>query len=88
MLVTIGMATARLSGVFVALCDRAGEERGQEFEGESVIVGPRGWILAGPMPRGEAGLVSADCELSQADSKRIGEWNDLFADRRPDLYGL
>lgn len=37
MLATLTIATARLSKVFFALCDRYGTERGAAFEGGSVI---------------------------------------------------
>jgi hypothetical protein len=33
------------------------------------------------------GVHVAEVELSQARDKKVSELNDLFADRRPELYG-
>jgi predicted amidohydrolase len=76
-----------LNKVFVAVCDRCGVERGCEFEGGSVIAGPDGSLLAGPVPDRDAAILYADCELARADDKRTGMHNDAFADRRPEYYG-
>lgn len=82
----LASATAYLSKVFVAVCDRCGTERDLMFEGGSVIAGPDGRVLAG----GEAGsgplTVSAECALERARDKRSSERNDAFADRRPVMY--
>jgi predicted amidohydrolase len=83
--VTVAAATAVVNRVFVVQADRSGRERGIEFEEASVIADPDGRILAGP-ERGVALLV-ADLELERARSKAIGPRNDVFADRRPELYG-
>ncbi|HET9213174.1 MAG TPA: nitrilase-related carbon-nitrogen hydrolase [Gaiellaceae bacterium] len=84
--ITVALATAHLNRVFVAVCDRCGPERGVEWVGASVVCDEQGWLLAGP--REGAGLVVADCELARARDKAWNERNDVFADRRPDLYGL
>ena len=34
------------------------------------------------------GLVVADCDLARAREKAWNERNDVFGDRRPDLYRL
>ena len=52
-------AAAHSNGIFIACADRVGVERGQPFEGQSLIVGPRGWTLAGPASRDEPETVSA-----------------------------
>jgi predicted amidohydrolase len=83
----LGAMTAYLNKVFVAVCDRCGVERGCEFEGGSVIAGPNGSLLAGPVPDRDAAILYADCELARADDKRTGTHNDAFADRRPEHYG-
>jgi 5-aminopentanamidase len=83
---SLAAMTAYWNKVFVAVCDRYGVERGCEFEGGSVIAGPAGSLLAGPLAdRGEETLY-ADCELARADDKRTGKHNDAFADRRPENY--
>ncbi|WP_205879303.1 hypothetical protein [Leucobacter triazinivorans] len=47
------------------------------------MVGADGWPI-GEM--GHDGRLDAETELS-AQRRRISERNDLFEDRRPDLYG-
>jgi predicted amidohydrolase len=86
--VTLAMATAHLNHVFVAVCDRCGDERGVEWVGGSVICDQEGWILAGPPEGGGPGMVVADCDFALARNKAWNERNDVFGDRRPDLYRL
>jgi predicted amidohydrolase len=83
---SLGAMTAYWNKVFVAVCDRCGAERGSEFEGGSVIAGPDGSLLAGPVRHRGVEILYADCELERAGDKRIGERNDAFADRRPEHY--
>jgi predicted amidohydrolase len=78
--------TAYQSRVFVALCDRCGTERGVEFEGGSVIAGPEGALRAGPVGDRGTEILYADLDFTQARTKRTGDRNDAFADRRPDQY--
>jgi predicted amidohydrolase len=79
-------AAACANRMFVAVCDRTGRERGVDWVGGSVIIGPDGWPLAGPADGAEC-VVAVDCELDAATDKSVGERNDVFADRRPELYG-
>jgi predicted amidohydrolase len=83
---SLAVMTAYFNKVFVAVCDRHGIERGSEFEGGSVIAGPDGSLLAGPVQDRGAEILYADCELLRADDKRNGKHNDAFADRRPEHY--
>jgi predicted amidohydrolase len=78
-------ATAYFNKVFLALCDRAGTERGVEFEGGSVIADPRGAIVAGPMANRGPETIYAECDLATARDKRTSG-GDAFADRRPERY--
>jgi len=80
-------AAASTNRMFVAVCDRAGAERGVDWVGGSVIIDPDGWPLAGPDPGDHEITVTADCDLASAADKRISEHNDVLADRRPSLYG-
>jgi predicted amidohydrolase len=84
--VLVAMTTAHVNRVFFAVCDRTGAERGVEWVGGSVVADPDGWLLAGPPPDYGPGLVIADCELGKARDKTWNERNDVFRDRRPDLY--
>lgn len=78
-------ADAAVNRMFVAACDRAGPERGTDWVGGSVITDPDGFPLAGPHP-GEETLLLAECRLADARDKHIGTYNDVHADRRPELY--
>lgn len=86
--VAMAMATAHLSHVFLAACDRCGPERGVEWTGGSVVCDEWGWLLAGPVEGYGRGLLLADCDLERARDKAWNERNDVFRDRRPELYGL
>jgi len=77
------MAAAQASAIVIACCDRSGDERGTSWTEGTTVVGADGW------PIGEAGpdgRLDAETELSP-QRRRISERNDLFEDRRPDLYG-
>lgn len=76
----IGQAAARVNHVAIACCDRAGTERGQEWTEGTGIIGADGWLAAtGPH-------ADADLDLATAQDKKISSHNDLFGDRRTDLY--
>ena len=84
----IAVARAAENRVFVATCNRVGEERGFRFIGRSKIVGIDGKVLAAA-ESGETVLI-ADLDLALARQKRRvvipGEYEtDAFA-RRPELY--
>lgn len=80
------MAAASCSKVFIACADRCGAERGVEWVGASAIVSDAGWLLAGPPAASEPTTLHAACDLAAARDKRLNERNDVFADRRPDVY--
>lgn len=79
-------AAASVNRMFVAACDRVGAERGVDWVGGSVIVDADGWPLAGPTPDAGELPLSAECRLGEALDKAISDRNDVFADRRTDLY--
>ena len=66
--------------------DRCGVERGVDWISGTLIAGPEGYLLAGPVLADHPALLVADCDLAAARDKRINEHNDLLADRRPELY--
>ena len=80
-------AAAHSNGIFIACADRVGVERGQPFEGQSLIVGPRGWTLAGPASRDRPETVTALVDLAAAGRKDLNAFNSLLRDRRADVYG-
>ena len=79
-------ADAATNGVYVVVADRCGTERGVDWISGSVIVGPEGYPLAGPVLAGHPEVLVADCDLAATRDKRINSHNDLLGDRRPDLY--
>lgn len=88
--VQIAMAAARVSRVFVACADRTGTERGQEWTGGTSIVDEEGWVLdaVDPLEHPDGiGPAAADVDLSRARDKSYTALADVFADRRPELYG-
>jgi predicted amidohydrolase len=77
--------------VFWVLANRYGtEDRGSRaftFTGSSQITGPDGRILARARETGDEVRV-VEVDPAQADDKHITTRNDLWADRRPELYRL
>jgi hypothetical protein len=51
-----------------------------------MIVGPDGFPLAGPVLEDRSLTIFASCDLALARVKGTSERNDVFADRRPELY--
>jgi 5-aminopentanamidase len=81
-------ADAAVNRMFIAACDRAGEERGVPWVGGSVIVDADGWPLASAYRAtgAVAGTIYAACELRDALNKTVGASNNVHTDRRPELY--
>ncbi len=79
-------ANASINRTFCAAADRTGPERGVDWVGGSVIIDPDGYPLAGPMDGSDTGVITAQCDLARARDKRTGADNDVFNDRRPELY--
>ena len=79
------LAGAGMNRMPIAVCDRVGIERGQEWIGGSVITDADGYPLA-VAEFGKAGVVTADIDLAESRIKRINTNNDVLSDRRTDLY--
>jgi len=79
------------NAVFTVTANRSGADRRPHgtlrFTGASQILGPRGELLARAKTRG-ACLCVVELDPTRARDKRITRRNDLFADRRPELYEL
>ncbi len=86
--VHLAIANANAHRVFVACADRWGVERGQRFEGQSVIVGPNGDLRCGPASAERTQTVRVTCDLARARTKQLTDRDDALADRRPELYDL
>jgi predicted amidohydrolase len=88
MATVLAQANAHSNSVYIAAADRVGTERGQPFNGQSVIVSYTGWPLAGPASPDEEEILYADMDLGMARVAR--NWNDFnqpLRDRRPETYG-
>lgn len=76
--------------VFAVTCNRVGQETragvSLRFTGRSQVVNPRGEVLVRAGAREES-LHVVRIDPEQAADKRITPRNDLFRDRRPQLYG-
>lgn len=77
------MAAARSSRLPTVVADRTGSERGVVWTGGTAIIDGDGWIVAGADGAPDA---SAAVAITPG-VKALGDLNDLFADRRTDLYG-
>jgi predicted amidohydrolase len=87
----VAIARAAENRVFVATCNRVGEENGFHFIGHSKIVGPDGKVLAAA--GGSEEVITADVDLAEARIKRNvmipGKYETtVFDSRRPELYGV
>jgi predicted amidohydrolase len=78
------MSAARTNHVAVAVCDRAGTERGATFAESTAIISADGWVVAETGPG--VGTALADLDLAASRDKRVADYVDLLADRRLDLY--
>ncbi|RJS85751.1 acyltransferase [Candidatus Bathyarchaeota archaeon] len=79
------LGTAVQNKVFIITANRIGNERGLKFTGMSQIVDPNMNILVRASKSREEVKV-ADIDPSVAEDKRVTERNDLWTDRRVDLY--
>ncbi|MFH1688654.1 MAG: nitrilase-related carbon-nitrogen hydrolase [Candidatus Eisenbacteria bacterium] len=79
------------NSVFALTSNRVGTESraGSEFTftGRSQVVAPKGEILTRADVDGE-GVFVVDIDPTLARNKAVTETNDIFADRRPELYEL
>jgi len=76
------MASARSSRLPVVIADRWGSERGVDWTDGTAVVDEQGWVIATRAVLG----ATADLSLSRARDKGLPPHNDLFGDRRPELY--
>ena len=83
----LAMGAAHSNSIFIACADRVGIERGQRFEGQSLIVSYTGWPVAGPASRDTEDILIAEVDLGEARRKRNwNAFNQVLRDRRADVY--
>ncbi|UCH37758.1 MAG: hydratase, partial [Candidatus Bathyarchaeota archaeon] len=84
----LAIAAAQSNALFLACADRIGIERGQPFEGRSIIIEPSGRTIAGPASKNcEEILVATINMMNSRKLKTTSSMNHRFADRRTDVYG-
>ena len=76
---------ALVNRFFVATANRVGVEGDLRFTGRSMLVDPRGRVLAEAPETGER-VIAAELDPSLARDKMVTPRNDLLHDRRPDAY--
>lgn len=78
-------ADASVNRMFIAVADRTGCERGQDWLGGSVIVDADGYPLT-TLALGVEGVHMAAINLADARNKYVSTGNHVHADRRAELY--
>jgi predicted amidohydrolase len=78
-------AAAATNRMFIALADRCGVDRDHDWVGGSVIVDADGYPRTS-ITLSVPGIHVADVDLAAARDKKVSALNDVFADRRPELY--
>ncbi|MEU9335670.1 nitrilase-related carbon-nitrogen hydrolase [Streptomyces sp. NPDC048290] len=78
-------ADAAVNRMYVAVADRTGTERGQDWLGGSVVVDADGYPVTS-LSLGQEAILTATIDLAVARDKAISERNDVHGDRRPALY--
>ena len=78
-------AGASVNRMFIAVADRCGRERGQDWLGGSVIVDADGYPQT-TLALGLEGIHMATVNLSNARNKHVSARNHVHTDRRTELY--
>ena len=78
--------------VYAVTANRVGTEcrkdgRALTYIGTSQVTAPDSTILVRAPEEGDS-LMAADIDLKSARNKAINPYNDLFLDRRPEMYGI
>lgn len=79
-------AYAGAYAVAIAVADRCGAERGQDWIGGSCIAGADGYLRANALEPGPGRAQVITTSLVLSGSRALGPHNDALTDRRPELY--
>jgi N-carbamoylputrescine amidase len=83
------LVQANLNQVFVACASQVGAVGGLQLLGSSIVGGPDGTCLTGPMPGDQEATGIVELELSAADASQVRASDIRPRDeRRRDVYGL
>ncbi len=80
-------AYAITNRIFVASANRIGKERECNFTGQSALISPYGEFIFKGKRRKQQALI-AEIDPAIAENKQITPDNNLFNDRRPEVYGI
>ncbi len=75
-----------INRIFIATANRLGTEQDLTFTGNSIITNPIGEIIASGSTN-KTEVVTANIDTLLASNKKITIENDIFKDRRTDVYG-
>jgi predicted amidohydrolase len=78
-------AQAAFNRVFIATADRSQSDRDQEWLGASVVIDPDGFVIS-RINLGNDFVQIVEIDPHESRDKTIGDSNDVFKDRRVDLY--
>lgn len=78
------MSAARTNRVAIAVCDRTGTERGQQWAESTAIIDADGWVVV-EVGNG-TGTATADVDLAASRTKNLTDHVHVLTDRRLDLY--
>jgi len=81
-------ASAATNGIWIALADRCGPERGVDWLGLTTVLTPEGFPAVAPLVPDAPGIVTTEIDPLRSRTKALNTHNDLLLDRRLDLYGL
>lgn len=84
----VGIATAHLNQVFVALASQVGRWDGHWLFGSSFLTGPVGWLLTEPADDEHPAVLHAEVDFHAGRALRgWGKLDHFDRDRRIDVYG-
>jgi len=84
----VGIATAHLNQVFVALASQVGRWNGHWLFGSSFLAGPVGWLLTKPADDEHPAILYAEVDFHAGRELRgWGKLDHFDRDRRTDVYG-
>lgn len=84
----VGIATAHLNQVFVALASQVGRWDGRWLFGSSFLAGPVGWLLTEPADDEHPAVLHAEVDFHAGRGLRgWGRLDHFDRDRRTDVYG-
>lgn len=83
----LAMGAAHSNALNIICADRCGTERGQPFLGQSIIVGPDGWLAAGPASGTDEQILTAKINIKKTrETRQWNAFNNIVRDRRDDVY--